>query len=64
MITYYYDEKNKELHIKIYILIDQVPNKPTEEELKKVLPKILKDYANMIENGKMKLIDSKEWGIW
>ncbi|CAC87305.1 hypothetical protein [Sulfolobus islandicus rod-shaped virus 2] len=64
MISYYYDEKDKTLHIKIHILIEQVPNKPTEEELRKVLPKILKDYGNMIENKKEKIIDSKEWGLW
>ncbi|WP_343914943.1 hypothetical protein, partial [Aquimarina litoralis] len=61
---YQYDEKDKTLHVKIYLLIEQVPNKPTEEQLRKVLPKILRDYANMIENGKIKIIDSNEWGTW
>ncbi|ACB37291.1 hypothetical protein AFV9_gp57 [Betalipothrixvirus uzonense] len=64
MISYQYDDKNKILHIKIYLLIEQVPKKPTQNELKKVLPKILKDYANMIEKGEVKIMDSNEWGLW
>lgn len=48
MIFYQYDEKDKTLHVKIYLLIEQVPNKPTEEQLRKVLPKILRDYANLL----------------
>lgn len=64
MITYIYDEKEKSLHVKIYLLIEHVTYEPSEEELKKVLPQILKDYADIIEKGKGKIINGKEWGIW
>ncbi|AAL27771.1 hypothetical protein SIFV0062 [Sulfolobus islandicus filamentous virus] len=64
MISYKYGEKDKTLHVKIYVLIEHVPQKPSEEELRKVLPKILKDFANMVEQGKIKILDSDEWGIW
>lgn len=64
MISYIYDEKDKTLHVKIYLLIEHVPQKPSEEELRKVLPKILKDFGNMIETGKIKILDRDEWGLW
>ncbi|AOS58412.1 conserved lipothrix- and rudiviral protein [Sulfolobus islandicus filamentous virus 2] len=64
MISYIYDEKDKTLHVKIHLLIEHVPQKPSEEELRKVLPKILKDFGNMIETGKIKILDRDEWGLW
>ncbi|ACB37238.1 hypothetical protein AFV9_gp04 [Betalipothrixvirus uzonense] len=64
MITYQYDEKNKLLHIKIYIAVDEVPQEPTEEQLRKALSKMLIDYAKMVEEGKIKILNSKKWGIW
>lgn len=64
MVSYKYDEKNKMLHVKIYLPIQDVPQKPSEEELRKVLPKILKHYATMVEEGKVKFMDTDEWDLW
>lgn len=64
MIIYEYDEKSKTLRIEIRFTIEGVPQKPSEEDLREMIPVIFEYFGDKVKNGKVKIVEKEKLGVW